>query len=105
VERTPDDFIFNMKAHALMTGHATDVARLPRSIREAIPRDAISGTRVYAKDLPLELRDEVWRQFRVAAEPLHDAGKLGAILLQFAPWILPSKSAPAMLTRARDQLG
>jgi hypothetical protein len=25
VERTPPDFVFNVKAHALMTGHATDV--------------------------------------------------------------------------------
>ena len=24
------DFVFNVKAHALMTGHATEVARLPR---------------------------------------------------------------------------
>jgi uncharacterized protein YecE (DUF72 family) len=60
---------------------------------------------VYAKDLPIALRDEVWRLFRQAAQPLHDAGKLGAILLQFAPWIRPNKSTPAMLARAREQLG
>src|SRR5262249_22530374 len=65
VERTPDGFVFNMKAHALMTGHATDVARLPKSIRDEIPQEL--GSRVYAKDLPPELRDEVWRQFRRAA--------------------------------------
>jgi uncharacterized protein YecE (DUF72 family) len=103
VERTPPGFVFNMKAHALMTGHATDVARLPRSIRDEIPESL--GSRIYAKDLPQELRDEVWRQFRIAAEPLHEAGKLGAILLQFAPWIQPNKQTPAMLTRLREQLG
>jgi len=105
VERTPDDFVFNVKAHALMTGHATEIARLPRSIRDAIPTEAAAGPRVYAKDLPVELRDEVWRLFRIAAQPLHDAGKLGAILLQFAPWIRPNRHTPAMLTRAREQLG
>jgi uncharacterized protein YecE (DUF72 family) len=104
VERTPDNFVFNVKAHALMTGHATEIARLPRSIRDVLP-ETITGPRVYAKDLPLELRDEVWRQFRLAVEPLHEAGKLGVILLQFAPWIRPSKQTPAMLTRARAQLG
>ena len=103
VERTPDDFVFNLKAHALMTGHATDVARLPRHLREALP--ASLGPRVYAKDLPIELRDEVWRLFRLAAEPLAERGKLGAILLQFAPWIKPNKQTPAMLARAREQLG
>jgi uncharacterized protein YecE (DUF72 family) len=102
-ERTPDDFVFNLKAHALMTGHATDAARLPRDIRDQIPESL--GPRIYAKDLPIELRDEVWRRFRRAAAPLAERGKLGAILLQFAPWIKPNKQTPAMLARAREQLG
>lgn len=105
VERTPPGFVFDLKAHALMTGHATETARLPAIVRDAIPPDAVKGGRVYAKDLPLELRDEVWRLFRAAAEPLHEAGKLGAILLQFAPWIVPNRRTPAMLARARQQLG
>jgi len=105
VERTPDDFVFDVKAHALMTGHATDVARLPSSIRDAIPASAVSGSRVYAKNLPIELRDEVWRLFREAMEPLYEAGRLGAVLLQFAPWIRPNRSTPAMFARAREQLG
>jgi uncharacterized protein YecE (DUF72 family) len=105
VERTPDDFVFNVKAHALMTGHATDVARLPRSIREALPPQLAASTRIYAKDLPLDLRNEVWRLFRNAVAPLSESGKLGAILLQFAPWIRPTRSTPAMLARARELLG
>ncbi|MDB4878146.1 MAG: hypothetical protein JWM41_4592 [Gemmatimonadetes bacterium] len=105
VERTPDNFVFNVKAHALMTGHATEISRLPRSIREALPPSLAAGPRVYAKDLPLELRDEVWRLFRNAVTPLHESGKLGAILLQFAPWVRPERSTPAMLARARDLLG
>ena len=105
VERTPDDFVFNVKAHALMTGHATDVARLPRTIRDELAAIPDLGPRVYAKDLPLEIRDEVWRQFRLAVEPLHDARKLGAVLLQFAPWIRPTRHTPAMLARARQRLG
>jgi uncharacterized protein YecE (DUF72 family) len=105
VERTPPDFMFDVKAHALMTGHGTEVARLPAAIRDAIPRSLASSARVYGKDLPLEVRDEVWRLFRDAVEPLHAAGKLGAILLQFAPWIRPARQTPAMLARAREQLG
>lgn len=104
VERTPPGFVFDVKAHALMTGHGTEVARLPATIRDAIPASH-TGPRVYAKDLPLEVRDEVWRLFRDAVAPLHAAGKLGAILLQFAPWIRPARYTPAMLARARDQLG
>jgi hypothetical protein len=88
-----------------MTGHPTEIARLPKPIREALPSALASGPRVYAKDLPLELRDEVWRLFRDAVQPLHDAGKLGAILLQFAPWIRPARNTPALFARAREQMG
>jgi uncharacterized protein YecE (DUF72 family) len=105
VERTPPGFTFNVKAHALMTGHATDVARLPQTIRDALPEELARQRRVYAKDLPLEIRDEVWRLFRRAVEPLHEAGKLGAVLLQFAPWIRPAKHTPQLLARVRERLG
>src|SRR5581483_11586036 len=33
LERTPPDFVFDVKAHALMTGHATEVARLPKTLQ------------------------------------------------------------------------
>jgi uncharacterized protein YecE (DUF72 family) len=104
VERTPANFVFNVKAHALMTGHATEVARLPALIRDALPPKIAAQSRVYAKDLDRELRDTVWRLFRDAVQPLHDSGKLGAILLQFAPWIVPAKNTPAMLARVREGL-
>ena len=103
-ERAPANFVFNVKAHALMTGHATEVARLPALIRDLLPPKIATQSRVYAKDLDREIRDTVWRLFRDAVEPLHESGKLGAILLQFAPWILPAKNTPAMLERAREGL-
>jgi uncharacterized protein YecE (DUF72 family) len=102
VERTPDDFVFNVKANALMTGHATEVARLPRLIRDELPADV--PARIYAKDLSPELRDAVWRLFADAMQPLADANKLGTILLQFAPWIRPSKHTPSMFRRIRERL-
>lgn len=105
VERTPDAFVFDVKAHALMTGHATEVARLPPAFRAALPPELAKASRLYAKDLPVELEDEVWRTFRDALQPLRDSGKLGAILLQFAPWVTPTKESPAMFEHARDRLG
>jgi uncharacterized protein YecE (DUF72 family) len=103
VERTPADFVFDVKAHALMTGHATDVARLPLLIRDELPPEL--GPRVYAKDLPEAIQDDVWRLFSDAMAPLYESGRLGAVLLQFAPWVLPNRETPAMLTRIRERLG
>ena len=39
VDRTPPDFTFDIKAHALMTGQGTETKRLPKSIREALPEE------------------------------------------------------------------
>ncbi len=52
VERTYDDFLFDVKAHALMTGQPTETKRLAKPIREAIPEKARDKARVYTRDLP-----------------------------------------------------
>ncbi|HKG93608.1 MAG TPA: DUF72 domain-containing protein [Gemmatimonadaceae bacterium] len=105
VERTPDDFTFNVKAHALMTGQPTEVARLPRELREALPPALAAAQRVYAKDLPPELYDEVWRVFLDAIEPLRSSGKLGAVLLQYPRWFVPTPENRDLLLDAKQRLG
>ncbi len=103
--RTPDDFTFDVKAHGLMTGHAADVRRLPDWLRRELPPGAVRGGRVYGRDLPSVLLDEVWHRFLAALEPLRAAGKLGALLLQYPRWFLPSKESAAVLADARRRLG
>jgi uncharacterized protein YecE (DUF72 family) len=90
VERTPPDFTFDIKAHALMTGQPTETKRLPKELRAALPDALAEKSRIYAKDLPDELRDEVWRWFAEALEPLREAGQLGSILLQYPRWFFTS---------------
>ena len=104
VERTPDDFVFDVKAHALMTDHPTETKRLPKAIREALPPDQAAKPRVYAKDLPPDVVDEVWRLFRGALEPLHSSGKLGTILLQYPPWFVPSRPNAQTVVATRERL-
>jgi uncharacterized protein YecE (DUF72 family) len=90
VERTPPDFTFDVKAHALMTGQPTETKRLPKDLREALPAELAAKSRLYAKDLPDELRDDVWAWFADGLEPLKDAGQLGSILLQYPRWFFTS---------------
>lgn len=103
--RTPADFTFNVKAHALMTGHGTDARRLPPIIRNALPADLATRAHLVPAEIPRELRQEVWRHFAAGVEPLRDAGKLGAILLQYPPTLRPSERTPAMFRHARERLG
>src|SRR5438309_8529603 len=92
-ERTPKDFVFDIKAHAIMTGQPTEVARLPKPIREELPQELADKKRIYRKDMPAELLDAMYQQFRVALEPLTEANKLGAVFVQFPKWVFPSNEA------------
>lgn len=105
VERTPPGFTFDVKAHALMTGQPSEVARLPADLRQALPAALAAKPRIYAKDLPSELAGEVWRRFLDALAPLHASGKLGAVLLQYPRWFVPSRESRAELLAARERLG
>jgi uncharacterized protein YecE (DUF72 family) len=83
-QRSPDQFTFNVKAFSLFTQHPTQVGALPKDLREAAGKSG--KDRVYLKDVDRAVTDEAWDRFLGALEPLRQAGKLGAILLQFPPW-------------------
>jgi uncharacterized protein YecE (DUF72 family) len=105
VERTPDDFVFDVKAFGWMTGHATETVRLPRVLQDALPNEIADKKRLYAKDVPHEIRDEAWSIFGDAMRPLYEAGKLGAVFLQYPSWVRPAQHSAEMLARARRRLG
>lgn len=103
VERTPDGFVFDVKAFSLFTHHPTAPGALPRDIRAGLPRP-VQEKRFYLRDLPPESVAELWQRFRSALLPLRTAGKLGAILLQFPPWFTISRERKAYLEAARAEL-
>jgi uncharacterized protein YecE (DUF72 family) len=84
--RTPDGFVFNVKAFALLTGHPARVDRLPGWLREALPARTLAKKNAYGKDLDAGATERLWELHRQALAPLAGAGKLGAVLFQFPPW-------------------
>ena len=89
--RTPAGFTFNVKAFSLFTQHPTPVRALPADLREAAAEQT-GKDRVYLKDVDPAVTDQAWDRFLAALEPLREAGKLGAILLQFPPWFPISRA-------------
>jgi len=81
VARTPADFVFNVKAFSLLTQHPTKPGALYKDLR---PEGASKN--LYPRDLPEATIDKVWERFLSALAPLHEAGKLGALLFQFPQW-------------------
>ena len=88
--RTPAGFTFNVKAFSLFTQHPTRVAALPKDLRPQVEKTG--QDRVYLKDVDPGVADEAWQRFLAALGPLRQAGKLGAILLQFPPWFPISRA-------------
>ena len=80
-DRTPADFVFNIKAFSLLTGHPTKASAIYKDLRPETDKKTI-----YPDDLPPQAYEEVWTRFLSALDPLVAAGKLGSILFQFPPW-------------------
>ena len=104
VDRTPPDFTFDIKAHALMTGQGTETKRLPKVIRDELTDALRAKPRIYAKDLAPPLQDLVWTMFREGLAPLDERGQLGSILLQYPSWVFPSSENRAVIAEAVERL-
>jgi len=102
--RTPPGFIFDVKAHALLTGHPAQVDLLPLWLREGLPASAAGKRSIYRDSLSAPDIDRLWELHRTALAPLAEAGKLGAVLFQFPPWFVRSRGNIAYLEEVAARL-
>ncbi|MGH7391209.1 MAG: DUF72 domain-containing protein [Candidatus Rokuibacteriota bacterium] len=105
-ERTPPDFLFHVKAWAPMTGHHARPQAVPADVVRALPAGARRTRRgdVAAGAFTPEALDAAFRLFRAALAPLAEAGKLGYVLFQFAPWVRWGAARLAYLASLPDRL-
>ena len=103
-QRTPDGFRFDVKAYSLLTGHPTKPESLWKDLREELSAQAREKRTLYPSHLEPDALDEAWRRFAVALAPLHEAGRLGAVLFQYPPWFHPSREHRAQLEGLRERL-
>lgn len=104
VERTPDDFVFNVKAYGSMTGHPIELRALPKDVAAALPERLAGKRRAYPRDLGAELVQELEDRFVDALQPLTRAGKLGAVLLQLPPWFTATRGNARRIEAYRERL-
>ena len=101
-ERTPNDFVMNVKAFRIFTGHQTSPTVLEKDMREAL--GPTPKANVYYRELPIEIRDELWRRFIAALAPLRAAGKLGLVHFQFPPWLLRNAAGHAHVRHCVERM-
>lgn len=102
--RTPEGFRFDVKAYSLLTGHPTRPRSLWRDLREELSPEVAEKRNIYPNHLGPEAMDEAWRRFESALRPLHDAGRLGAVLFQYPPWFGPRRDNRAEIEALRERL-
>ena len=90
----------HVKAFGVMTRHPVKAEQLPPDMRSEAPLD----DRGRIERPSREFRAEVFRRFNEALEPLRVAGKLGGILFQFPPYVVPRESSLDYLAWAREQM-
>jgi len=100
-DRTPEGFVMHVKAFGVMTRHPVKVDQLPTDLRDDAPLDE----RGRVDRPPREFRAEIFRRFHEALEPLRETRKLGGILMQFPPYVVPRPAAFDYLEWAQEQLG
>ena len=105
VARTQQGFIFNVKAYGLLTGHHVDADRLPDGLRTLLPAAVRSKHhgRMPNTTFGDDARAWVFAEMRKALAPLREAGKLGYVLFQLAPWVKHSDAAQAQLAGLRRE--
>jgi len=90
-QRTPDNFVFHVKAYGALTGHGINPQSLPKELRTLLPSTGKGGKHVYLKE-PHILKI-VADYFKDALYPLYRDTKLGLVVFQFPPWFRYSTKA------------
>lgn len=91
-ENTPDDFVFNVKLHRLLSHHAAPAKFLPPGMQKKLHLG--KNTRV---PLTPQSEEEMMAAFEPSLQLLQAAGKLGLLLLQLSPAFSPRKHQLAEL--------
>jgi uncharacterized protein YecE (DUF72 family) len=98
--RTPDHFIFHIKAYGALTGHGVDPRTLPNEVRSMLTASDTGRGHVYIKDP--SLIHLIAERFKDGLIPLLSANKLGLLVLQFPPWFRHEKRNFDFMLKCRD---
>ena len=91
-QSTPDDFVFDVKLHQLLSRHSTNLKLLPPALQKKAESDAKGRVKLTPK-LEAAMIEELHRPLEI----LRANRKLGALLLQLSPGFSPRKHQLAEL--------
>jgi uncharacterized protein YecE (DUF72 family) len=99
-DATPNDFIFDLKVHRLLSRHAATLKSLPPDLQRLAEADGKGRVRLTPK-----LERALLKEVIASVEPLLAANKFGAFLLQLSPAFSPRKHDLEELDEVLGELG
>jgi uncharacterized protein YecE (DUF72 family) len=104
VARTPAGFCFDVRAWSLLTESPTLPDSLWDDLQDEVRPETRHRRRLYSAHLSGDAIEECWLRFEHALRPLHLAGRLGVVILQYPSWFTPKSETRAALVAARQRL-
>jgi uncharacterized protein YecE (DUF72 family) len=105
VDRTPDGFVVNVRAHRLLTHHPAAPETVWADVRDSLAPSVRSRRHVYADDLPARALDDVLDHFVASIAPAREFGRLGTVVLPFPSYFRPSSASLDYLAWLRGRTG
>ena len=105
VERTPDGFVVDVRAHRLLTQHSSPADALWPEVRDKLPQSARGKPVLFPDELPATVLDAALDRFVASIAPLQEFSKLGAVIFQFPSYFTPSSKSLDYLVWLRERCG
>jgi uncharacterized protein YecE (DUF72 family) len=105
VDRTPENVVFDIRAHRLLTHHAAPVESIWPDVRDTLTPALRERRQLYAEDLPARSLDAALDRFLASIASVREFGKLGAIVFPFPSYFTPGARALDYLEWLRGRSG
>ncbi len=88
--RTPENFLFHIKAYGALTGHGVNPGSLPRDMLRLLSEEDRYKRYIFIRNK--DIIKSLFTRFTDVLNPLVKAGKLGILIFQYPPWFRYSLS-------------
>jgi uncharacterized protein YecE (DUF72 family) len=105
VDRTPEGFTVDVRVHRLLTHHPVPLDAVSAEVRDLLPPSVRDRRHVYADDLPARALELALDRMLASVRPVHEFGKLGALVFPFPSYVVPGAKAQDHLAWLRERAG
>lgn len=105
VDRTPDGFRVDVRAHRLLTQQPAPAESLWADVRDKLPPATRGKAQIFPDELAPGVLDATLDRFVAQIGPLHEFDRLGAVIFQFPSYFTPSSRSRDYLIWLRERCG